>query len=85
MLVSGIREIAPARLSLRLIRLWRKIQAGPPQADNPRVKMTAHKYQKTFERLLSWQRDLNPRPAVYKTAALPLSYASKKRELIISV
>ena len=25
----------------------------------------------------SWRRDLNPRPAVYKTAALPLSYASK--------
>ncbi len=25
----------------------------------------------------SWRRDLNPRPAVYKTAALPLSYSSK--------
>ena len=24
----------------------------------------------------SWRRELNPRPAVYKTAALPLSYAS---------
>src|SRR5262249_18403932 len=25
----------------------------------------------------SWRRDLNPRPAAYKAAALPLSYASK--------
>ena len=28
----------------------------------------------------SWRRDSNPRPAVYKTAALPLSYASDKPE-----
>ncbi len=28
---------------------------------------------------LSWRRDLNPRPADYKSAALPLSYASKTR------
>ena len=26
----------------------------------------------------SWRRDLNPRPADYKSAALPLSYASDK-------
>ena len=32
----------------------------------------------------SWRRDLNPRPAVYKTAALPLSYASRldKRQML---
>src|SRR5580765_4899307 len=32
----------------------------------------------------SWRRDLNPRPAVYKTAALPLSYASNfdKRQML---
>ena len=29
-----------------------------------------------FQLYFSWRRDLNPRPAVYKTAALPLSYAS---------
>ena len=28
---------------------------------------------------LSWRRELNPRPADYKSAALPLSYASDKR------
>ena len=27
----------------------------------------------------SWRRELNPRPADYKSAALPLSYASDKR------
>jgi hypothetical protein len=30
----------------------------------------------------SWWRDLNPRPAVYKTAALPLSYTSTYFHLI---
>ncbi len=30
---------------------------------------------------LSQERDLNPRPAVYKTAALPLSYPGTKRKL----
>ncbi len=29
----------------------------------------------------SWRRELNPRPADYKSAALPLSYASDKRQL----
>ncbi len=31
--------------------------------------------------IISWRRDLNPRPAVYKTAALPLSYSSTNRIL----
>ena len=26
--------------------------------------------------IISWRRDLNPQPEVYKTPALPLSYAS---------
>ena len=29
------------------------------------------------QRTLSWRRELNPRPADYKSAALPLSYASE--------
>ena len=29
----------------------------------------------------SWRRELNPRPADYKSAALPLSYASDKRRV----
>src|SRR4029450_6660367 len=29
----------------------------------------------------SWRRELNPRPADYKSAALPLSYASDKRKV----
>ncbi|OGW79685.1 MAG: hypothetical protein A2Z83_00430 [Omnitrophica bacterium GWA2_52_8] len=31
--LSGIREIVTARLSLRLIRLWRKIRAGMTRAS----------------------------------------------------
>ena len=31
--------------------------------------------------LWSWRWDSNPQPAVYKTAALPLSYASKHKIL----
>ncbi len=29
-------------------------------------------------KIKSWQQELNPQPAPYKGAALPLSYASKK-------
>ncbi len=31
---------------------------------------------RTHEKYPSWRSDLNRRPAVYETAALPLSYAS---------
>lgn len=40
-------------------------------------------YPKTFfQKTTSWRSDLNRRPAVYKTAALPLSYSSKRVGLI---
>jgi hypothetical protein len=32
----------------------------------------------------SWRRELNPRPEVYKTPALPLSYSSKDSKYKIS-
>src|SRR5574342_1278600 len=31
----------------------------------------------------SWRRESNPRPAAYKAAALPLSYASKRQNFIL--
>src|SRR5215470_15881343 len=33
----------------------------------------------------SWRRELNPRPAAYKAAALPLSYASKRQNFILCI
>ena len=36
-----------------------------------------------FQNGLSWRRDLNPQPADYKSAALPLSYTSMMPKLLI--
>jgi hypothetical protein len=33
----------------------------------------------------SWRRESNPRPAAYKAAALPLSYASKRQNFILCI
>ena len=50
------------------VGLRRRFYRPPPLATRTQTHIIHRK---------SWRQDLNPRPAVYKTAALPLSYTSK--------
>src|SRR5262249_53577129 len=47
----------------------------------PLRKSLPHRGFRDLPRGWSWRRELNPRPADYKSAALPLSYASDKPRL----
>ena len=49
---------------LRIVRRSRKVNVG----QAPRLEV---------QQYWSWREELNLQPAVYKTAALPLSYASQ--------
>jgi hypothetical protein len=61
-----------------LLRLAASLPPPAPPAAPVAVNRTSPLGVRSAPRGWSWRRELNPRPADYKSAALPLSYASDK-------
>src|SRR5439155_12870951 len=97
---SNLRRRAPAdlqsapfgRLGTSPLQLWTRgtrSSVGVPPATSGAVAHHPPGSRPTIPAALamawSWRRDLNPRPAAYKAAALPLSYASKRQNFILCI